>query len=864
MNAINTALESGLLFAADLVLRTTIVLTVSAGVARLLRGQSASIRRNVWAAGLITVVALPAFMATGPRIPIDISQQEVTVNETLPATTIQLSTRKKTREEGQLSAAAGETAVTSDLSTEPQAAGHSAGTPAAADAERIHWYWIPTAFLCIGTSLQLVLLIVSLWQVRRLLNGANSEIPSEWERDWRESGRQMGMRSRILLYRTTAETAPLTCGFFWPAVLFPQSADSWPEERRRAVMLHELAHVRQRDVAVILLSRIVCALYFFHPLAWFAAKQLRHECERTCDDLVLSTGHRPTEYASHLTAIAKSLAGNQQLTALAMAMSPSSNLRDRVTAILDDTIRRDVPRRKHFAISVAVAVVCGLAIASPQPAPQNTPSDTANVSPAGQNSSALNSQQHRNNVFEAATVPVECDVASRKNILWTAKLGSQTAAAPVVENGKIFVGTNNGGEYLRRLPKNTDLGCLLAFDSESGEFLWQYSAKKLSTGRMNDWPQSGITASPCVDGDRVWIVNNRSEVVCLDTEGFHDGVNDGNVTNEVHGTNEADIVWTLDLIRQFGSFPHNHSDCRITSDGRFLFIVVPNGVDAGHLKLPAGSAPAFAAIDRNTGKVVWTSSVTCKGVMHAQWSSATLAFVNGHTQVLCPGGDGWLYGLDASTGKTIWKFDCNPKEAVWQRGGRGRKNNILGMPLFQDGLVYVTTGQDPEHGEGQGDVWCIDPRGTGDVSPEIADASGIRRNPGARTVWHFDNVEEPDEAKASFSNTFHRSVSTPAVKDGLLIVPDLSGQVHCFDAKTGTRHSVHDLYASCWSSPLIVNNRVYVADEDGDVAVFNLSRDLEPLAELHFHHSIYATPAFADDTLYIATKSHLHAIRNQK
>ena len=121
-------------------------------------------------------------------------------------------------------------------------------------------------------------------------------------------------------------------------------------------------------------------------------------------------------------------------------------------------------------------------------------------------------------------VPTSFVIGSGKNILWSRELGSQSYGGPVVANGKIFVGTNNTSAYLTRYPKAVDLGVLLCFDANDGTFLWQASSEKLPTGRVHDWPLQGVTSTPAVDQDRLYYVNNRCELVCLDTEGFHRGV----------------------------------------------------------------------------------------------------------------------------------------------------------------------------------------------------------------------------------------------------------------------------------------------------------------------------------------------------
>src|SRR5918999_6507161 len=136
----------------------------------------------------------------------------------------------------------------------------------------------------------------------------------------------------------------------------------------------------------------------------------------------------------------------------------------------------------------------------------------------------------RNMVSKAKGMPTSWDVKTKKNIKWVAKLGSQTYGNITVSGGVVLVGTNNEGV---RDPKITgDKGVLMAFDEKTGAFLWQAVHDKLAAGRVNDWPFQGIASSPLVEGDRVYYVSKRAELVCADTQGFRDKENDGPVTNE--------------------------------------------------------------------------------------------------------------------------------------------------------------------------------------------------------------------------------------------------------------------------------------------------------------------------------------------
>ena len=121
------------------------------------------------------------------------------------------------------------------------------------------------------------------------------------------------------------------------------------------------------------------------------------------------------------------------------------------------------------------------------------------------------------------------DVETGQNIKWAAKLGTSVYSSPILADGKIIIGTNNGAAYGRRLPAKVDASCLLCFDAETGDFLWQHANEKLATGRAHDWPEIGICSTSCVENGRLWYVNNRNELVCLDLDGFYDDENDGAV-----------------------------------------------------------------------------------------------------------------------------------------------------------------------------------------------------------------------------------------------------------------------------------------------------------------------------------------------
>lgn len=444
----------------------------------------------------------------------------------------------------------------------------------------------------------------------------------------------------------------------------------------------------------------------------------------------------------------------------------------------------------------------------------------------------------KNMVSGETGIPAEWDVQTKKNVKWIAPLGSQTYGNPVIVGGKIFVGTNNNGNFRPEI--KGDKGIIVCIDEKTGKFLWQLTHDKLPTGQVNDWPEQGICSAPWVADDRLYYVSNRCELVAADVNGFLDGENDGPFKEEKYKDKlDGDIVWTLDMFTEFEVFPHNLATSSPVGFGDTIFVGTSNGVDEGHLNLPNPDAPDFLAVNRKTGKVVWEADDPGDKVLHGGWSSPAFGLVNGTPLAIFAGGDGWCYAYHAETGKVVWKFDLNPKDSAWVLGGRGTRNNIIATPVLYDNKVFLCVGQDPEHGEGVGHLYAIDATQTGDVTDTAK-------------VWHVGGED------------FHRSMSTVAIADGLLYAADLSGFLYCLDAKTGKRHWRYDMFSAVWGSPYVVDGKVFIGNEDGEVVVMQHGTEMKLLAKNDMGNSVYTTPVAANGVLYITNRRTLFAIEQTK
>jgi outer membrane protein assembly factor BamB len=431
----------------------------------------------------------------------------------------------------------------------------------------------------------------------------------------------------------------------------------------------------------------------------------------------------------------------------------------------------------------------------------------------------------RNLASAMKNLPESWDVKSGKNIKWKSQIGSTSYGNPVVADAKIFLGTNNGN------PRNPniqgDRGVLMCFRESDGKFLWQAVTDKLESGAENDFPEQGVCSSPAVEGKRLYYVSNRGELVCLDTEGFLDGKNDGPFQEEAYKEpTDADIIWKLDMMKELGVYQRNMANSSPVVWEDLVLIETSNG--RSDEKLPAPKAPSFIAVNKNTGKVVWQDNSPGDAILLGQWSSPALGLVDGVQQALFAGGDGWLYGFHARTGEKLWKFNLNPKNTAPEE-----RNYGVSTPVFSEGRVLMSVGQDPDKGNGPGLAYSIDPAKRGDITE-----SG--------KVWQYGKI--------------NRSLSTAAIADGLIYLSDFSGVLHCLDVKTGQPYWTYDLKSPVWGSPLAADGKVYLGDADGDLAVFSAGKEAKKPTVIDMADSVYSTPVPANGILYVMTRTQLFAI----
>ena len=319
----------------DFVLKGAAVMLLAWAVAGLLGRASAARRHLVWCLGVASLLLLPAFSLALPAwqvtwLPQWTSEQTARVATGQAAisykdTSEALNDRMQTSIVLPPSIAAVATEVPNSLSG-------AVVEMSAPSRGPLPWLAIGWAA---GVLLSLVPMGVGLWQLAVLNRRSQLIDDPRWLAQLDRLTRQMGVRRGVQLRQSAAAIAPLTWGALRPVLLVPAEAHAWPDQRRQLVLLHELAHIRRWDWLTQLVAHVACAVHWFNPLVWLAARQMRIERERACDDMVLAAGARASDYAQELLALATRLSDSRLSTLVAVPMTRSGTLEDRVRGILD-------------------------------------------------------------------------------------------------------------------------------------------------------------------------------------------------------------------------------------------------------------------------------------------------------------------------------------------------------------------------------------------------------------------------------------------------------------------------------------------------------------------------------------------------
>ena len=357
-----------------MLLKATLILLAALGITLAMQRASAGARHLVWLVTLGALMLIPALTAWGPlRLEILPATSSTTTHAGATTADAPLATT-----EGAATASA-VAAVPAPTPTAPRPAAIAPSESVASramNAVRGASAWsILLAMWGVVAAIILASLVWSTLTVRRLVQRGVPLDDASWRNPMYEVADRLGLPEAPRLLLSHDAKMPFACGLVNPTIVLPAECESWSQERRLAVLLHELAHVRRHDLVGHTLGRLVCAVYWFHPLAWTAARQLRSESERACDDLALACGTRATDYAEHLLDIVTSVR-REGTPMVALAMARRKEFEGRMLAILDPELRHSTPSRRQSATLIAtlalISVVVGAAAPAPKPARQAT------------------------------------------------------------------------------------------------------------------------------------------------------------------------------------------------------------------------------------------------------------------------------------------------------------------------------------------------------------------------------------------------------------------------------------------------------------------------------------------------------------
>jgi beta-lactamase regulating signal transducer with metallopeptidase domain len=358
---VSFAFDTRQALAIEEILRATLVLVADCCVVVAMWRSSASLRHLIWTSALAGTLAMPVLMVSLPswRVPIlprAQAQVEVTtaVGEAL-LSNIPVPVGVDIHSDR---AVADSTRRSRKVDAPGSYLDPAMGDVPASSSAPVDWtFWMVTVW-GVGAVIVLLPMLSGLSRLRRITRQSRRSVDGPWvELADRLGGLSLRSR-RVVMLQADVSTSPMTWGVLRPVILLPSGVETWRDERLRAVLLNELAHVQRCDCLTLILARLSCALYWFHPLVWIAARQLRIESERACDDVVLQSGARAADYALDLLEMARAIRSTRGLAAAAVPMARPLKLEGRVRAILDSTrSRRMVSRRGSCLVFAAGALL---------------------------------------------------------------------------------------------------------------------------------------------------------------------------------------------------------------------------------------------------------------------------------------------------------------------------------------------------------------------------------------------------------------------------------------------------------------------------------------------------------------------------
>jgi beta-lactamase regulating signal transducer with metallopeptidase domain len=418
--------------ALDISLKATLLLAIAAAVVLLSVRTSAALRHRVWALSFIAILLLPLASLALPGLTWQIVPRNWHITADTSRTVAASEGNVRPSESEAKEAAPTELSRSNERSTSendalpsltehPQSGdvGRSQSAPRALQVAAVtssgepakkssaQWLW---RFWLTGTLLVVLPLIGGIVGNLRLKSRSEHVADPRWRELIEALSRDLCLHREVTLLLAGAGQMPMTFGFMRPCIVLPADALEWSVERRRVVLLHELAHIKRYDVPWQMVARVACAMYWFHPLVWWALRRMRMDREHACDDCVLTAGQKASNYATHLLEIARVHRACSPLTTAALSMARRSQLEGRLLAVLDAHRERSslgYPRAIALLLSTLVAVVA-LGMIRPVQRVDSTAlaSDGVSSTPAGDATAAANTMVVKGKILSEKGTPV--------------------------------------------------------------------------------------------------------------------------------------------------------------------------------------------------------------------------------------------------------------------------------------------------------------------------------------------------------------------------------------------------------------------------------------------------------------------------
>ena len=339
-------LADAMLVVIESCVRASVVLVAAWGLTAAMRRASAATRHFAWSCAIAGAIAASALSALGPHWAVPLPSGFASTSLTTPALQPDITPEGPT---------AGDAIAPIVKSSNPGPLESSAASRGALDVA-----WLLTLLWAaggLGVLAYAACGAAGAWWIRR----SATRIQAPWVEEALVLAEAFDVGRAIDIVESGLVPMPVVCGLWHPLIVMPRSAKDWSDERRRVVVLHELAHIKRRDCLIQTVAHMVCAAYWFNPMVWVAARQLRVERERACDDFVLAAGEKGPDYAAHLLEMARGSGRNRMPVFACLAMARPSQLEGRLLAILDPGVRRSSALRTRLAL-VGLALLLTLPV----------------------------------------------------------------------------------------------------------------------------------------------------------------------------------------------------------------------------------------------------------------------------------------------------------------------------------------------------------------------------------------------------------------------------------------------------------------------------------------------------------------------